>query len=185
MMDCANCKNAIEDDSFFCDQCGNEIQRCSACSRPGKGKRCIHCGKPMTSARDAGANVSEGKQGTAISAAAAAGNSGSAHPPQPGREVGRLKLFSQVHGIDIEPNDGEVLGRRFGPYVAILSRFSQISSNHLKVRRIEDGTWRVADLNSFNNTFYNGTKLVPHQESQVFDGGRLALGDVELQVIIK
>ncbi len=41
-MICVFCKSNIEDDSFFCDQCGKEILICPKCSQPGKGQHCIY-----------------------------------------------------------------------------------------------------------------------------------------------
>ncbi len=51
-MICAFCKNDIENDSFFCDQCGEEVLVCEKCGKPGKGKRCTEDGGKMISAKD-------------------------------------------------------------------------------------------------------------------------------------
>jgi predicted RNA-binding Zn-ribbon protein involved in translation (DUF1610 family) len=169
-MDCVKCKAAIEDDSFYCDQCGGEVFRCTAadCRKPGGPKRCMHCGKPMAAARTLGELQQAGGNGGKAAAA-----------------IGKLRLHSASHGIDIEPADGDVLGRRFGQHATTLSRFSQISSNHLQVRRAPDGSWRITDMNSFNGTFYNGSRLAANQETQLLDGGSLRLGDIDVQVSIR
>ena len=44
---CPLCKETIDNDSRYCDQCGEQILVCSVCGRPGKGKRCIFDGKEM------------------------------------------------------------------------------------------------------------------------------------------
>jgi len=47
LMQCPSCKENIDDDSRYCDQCGERILVCSSCGRPGKGKRCIFDGKEL------------------------------------------------------------------------------------------------------------------------------------------
>ena len=169
MMDCIKCKAAIEDDAHYCDQCGGEIFRCTAadCRKPGGPKRCMHCGKPMASARSLGEQPAAGVAARSANA------------------IGKLRLQSAAQGIDIEPADGDVLGRVHGQHATTLSRFSQISSSHLQVRRQSDGSWRITDMKSFNGTFYNGSRLVENQEVQPLDGGVLRLGDIDLQVSIR
>jgi predicted RNA-binding Zn-ribbon protein involved in translation (DUF1610 family) len=51
-MICAYCKADIEHDSFFCDQCGEELLICEKCGKPGKGKRCTDDGGKLISAKD-------------------------------------------------------------------------------------------------------------------------------------
>jgi len=46
-MQCAFCKEVIDDDSFYCDMCGEEIKSCPACKKTGKGKVCTACGTPL------------------------------------------------------------------------------------------------------------------------------------------
>ena len=49
-MNCPKCKAEIDSDSYYCDQCGQEIRYCQSCHRPGKGNRCTACGGRMLSA---------------------------------------------------------------------------------------------------------------------------------------
>ena len=49
MIICPNCKEEIDDDSRFCDQCGQALLYCSSCGRVGLGHRCTHCGGLMIS----------------------------------------------------------------------------------------------------------------------------------------
>lgn len=42
-----SCKAEIPDDSFFCDQCGIQLKRCTKCFSVGYGKFCGKCGAPM------------------------------------------------------------------------------------------------------------------------------------------
>ncbi len=57
-MICAFCKADIEHDSFFCDQCGEELLLCEKCNKPGKGKRCTDDGGKLVPAKDKG-NVAQ------------------------------------------------------------------------------------------------------------------------------
>ena len=47
MIICPICKEEIEDDSHFCDQCGEALLYCSKCGRVGVGRRCTYCGGMM------------------------------------------------------------------------------------------------------------------------------------------
>ena len=47
MIICPSCKEEIEDDSHYCDQCGQALVYCRSCGRVGKGRRCIYCGGLM------------------------------------------------------------------------------------------------------------------------------------------
>ncbi len=183
-LECASCKAQLDPDSFFCDQCGVELLRCTACGRLGKQKRCMFCGKPLAPVRIA---ISTDRVATDSIAADPAPGPPPVSPPTPGAapSVGKLRLSNAKQGIDLLPADGDILGRKFGQHVAVLGRFSQISSNHLQIKRASDGSWRVMDLNSFNHTFYNGAQLEPQRECPIAAGGRLGLADIELTVSIE
>ena len=49
MIICPICKEEIDDDSRYCDQCGQELFFCQQCGRVGVGRRCTHCGGLMVS----------------------------------------------------------------------------------------------------------------------------------------
>ena len=49
MIICPACKEGIEDDSYFCDQCGQELSFCKQCGHVGLGRRCTRCGGLMVS----------------------------------------------------------------------------------------------------------------------------------------
>ena len=49
MIICPNCKEEIDDDSHYCDQCGQALLYCDKCGRVGMGRRCTHCGGMMVS----------------------------------------------------------------------------------------------------------------------------------------
>jgi len=65
MISCAYCQSQVEDDSFFCDQCGKEIMICIECGRTGQGKCCDEDGGELVSAKTkAGAENKTGSQRT-------------------------------------------------------------------------------------------------------------------------
>ena len=47
MIICPACKEEIDDDSRYCDQCGQTLLFCNQCGRVGLGRRCTHCGGLM------------------------------------------------------------------------------------------------------------------------------------------
>ena len=50
-MKCPYCKEIIEDDSWFCDQCGKELKFCPECRQPKRGIECPACGADLVSAQ--------------------------------------------------------------------------------------------------------------------------------------
>ena len=49
MIVCPICKEEIDDDSHYCDQCGQALFFCQQCGRVGVGRRCTYCGGLMVS----------------------------------------------------------------------------------------------------------------------------------------
>ena len=49
MIICPACKEEIEDDSHYCDQCGQQLLFCKQCGHVGLGRRCTCCGGMMAS----------------------------------------------------------------------------------------------------------------------------------------
>lgn len=47
MIICPACKEEIEDDSHYCDQCGQQLLFCKQCGHVGIGRRCTRCGGVM------------------------------------------------------------------------------------------------------------------------------------------
>lgn len=82
---CPKCKEQIEADSWFCDQCGTELFVCPQCKELRKGKRCTTCGTPLVSMQSWGQTVNPSGAGTpaAISAGTTPGgiNTGSSTTP--------------------------------------------------------------------------------------------------------
>lgn len=174
-MECPLCKEQIDDDSRFCDQCGEQIMVCSVCGRPGKGKRCIFDGKEMI---PAGAQATQTVQ---INRSAPAGPP----PPQPVQQSpaagNKIKLLSQSQGINLEVSDGDIIGRKNGPFAGIFGSFSHVSGTHCKFTKTGEN-WFIQDLGSTNGTFCNNSRLAPNTPALLQNGANIKIADVELSV---
>ncbi len=137
-MKCYHCKQEIDDDSLFCDQCGEKIWICPKCHIPGKGegKRCGLCGNILVDA----AAPSSPKAPSGVSSAAA---------------VAASQLVSREMGLTIELSEGLVLGRLEGRYASVLAPLKYLSARHASIRRDAQG-WIIADEGSRNGTAVNG-----------------------------
>lgn len=62
LVNCPKCKSEIENDSFYCDQCGVELYICTKCHIFGKGKRCTQCGQALVSAQEAAGGLQQDAQ---------------------------------------------------------------------------------------------------------------------------
>ena len=183
-MQCPTCKENIDDDSRYCDQCGQQIFVCSSCGRPGKGKRCIFDGKEMVSAGSKPSQTEHLQQPVKVD------QQKQSAPPLPLSQVPpvppassneKIKLSSQSLGITIEASDGDVLGRSKGPFAGILGRFSHISGTHCKLVKTVAG-WSIEDMGSTNGTFYNNSRLTPNTPVPIQSGTNVKLADIDLLI---
>jgi len=170
-MQCPLCKETIDDDSRYCDQCGEQIMVCPVCGRPGKGKRCIFDGKELVPATGGAAPTVQTPSMQPV--------------PQGGSHASgdKIKLASQMHGIMIEAQDGDIIGRKNGPFAGVFSRFNFVSGTHCKIVKTATG-WNIQDMGSTNGTICNGTPLVPNTLYPLASGATIKIADVELTVQI-
>lgn len=140
-MKCHNCKSNIDDDSWYCDQCGTKIYLCPECRTPGKGegKRCGMCGSKLVPAQEL----------------AGTKNSAPQQPQQPRKPAPATKLVCRQENITLVLQNGAVLGRLEGPYQAMLSRLEYVSARHAQLWA-EGDKWIISDLGSRNGTAVNG-----------------------------
>ena len=52
MIICPTCREEIDGDSHFCDQCGQALLYCNQCGHVGIGRRCTRCGGLMVAPSD-------------------------------------------------------------------------------------------------------------------------------------
>lgn len=131
-MNCYNCKAQIDDDSLYCDQCGERIYLCPGCRIPGKGegKRC-------------------GKCGTALVAA------GTSAQEQPKPAAPTRLVCHEMADLTLDLTDGALIGRAEGPYASKLASLKFISARHATLKKDGD-RWIIADVGSRNGTAVNG-----------------------------
>ena len=117
LVKCPFCNKDIEQDSFYCDQCGEELKLCSNGHGFKKGKICGTCGKPLTSAKDVKGDSTV--KPTATVSATAAPNPSSDRTVRPAEPANSSKyLVSKTLGARLEMKNGEIIGRRAGDYVS-------------------------------------------------------------------
>ena len=82
-MKCPYCQSIIEDDSRWCDQCGQELKFCPSCRVPRKGNSCPACGELLVSgAQFFGAGLPDGQQAAPAGQAQASPAAAPAPAPQ-------------------------------------------------------------------------------------------------------
>ena len=172
-MQCPSCKETIDDDSCYCDQCGEQILVCSVCGRPGKGKRCKFDGKELIPATGGASTPTVQPPGTQTLPQSNGASNASGG--------GKIKLTSQMHGIMIEAKDGDIIGRKNGAFAGVLGRFNFVSGTHCKIVRTAAG-WHIQDMGSTNHTFYNGMMLAPNTLYPIFSGTTVKIADLELLI---
>ena len=175
MIICPNCKEEIDDDSWYCDQCGQRLSFCEHCGKVGLGRRCTSCGNVMLPSEEYYAKKDTQEE----------------NPEQaettmsPSHVAQQLTLVNDALGICITGIDGAILGRRQGPYVQSLQRHPYVSGVHAQIK-YEAGTgWIVVDKHSSNGTKVNDRKLEPDVETPLQNGDTLVLANVPLKVNIK
>ncbi len=143
-MKCPYCKETIDDDSRFCDQCGKEMRFCPDCRQPKRGTECAACGADLVSAKQYFASVLADE---IVSDIAQAYEAEHATPAPTMLEGDGLKLLLK---------EG-VFGRTTGIYPEFSSKI-YISGRHGELRCV-GGQWQIRDLGSHNGTFLNGARL--------------------------
>lgn len=178
-MKCAYCEAMIDDDSYFCDQCGEQIMVCSSCGKPGKGKRCIYDGKPLATAKA----YREGSDTVP--------SEPSVRQVQTGDTTGGdtagpavLHLINHNREIDLTVRPDSVIGRATGEHVSILGNFDTISGTHARIE-FRNNIWYVVDLGSTNGTYVNDNPVPPQQPVPLSEGTIVVFADVEFVVRIQ
>ena len=177
-MKCPFCKETIDDDSYYCDQCGKELRFCPECGKPKQGTSCPACGadlvsgtvfflkKPQGTQPAAATNpfgTPQTPQGTAVQAPQGTAVSPSSIP---------MPLSLHGNGWDLLLQEG-VFGRTQGIY-SEFSTQQYISGRHGQFR-LMNGQWQVLDFGSTNGTFLNGQRLAPNTWYDLHTGDKLKI----------
>ena len=190
MIICPNCKEEIEEDSHFCDQCGHELLYCSSCGRVGIGRRCTHCGGLMVSA-DEKAQQSQAPRQPAgfqenimpamnVETPQRRPAEGSQMPVQKG--IPTLTLYNPSLDIRLMGVNGAVIGRRQGPYQQLFEGNMYISGVHAQLIYKPDAGWCIIDKHSSNGTKLNQRDLSPDVPMSLKAGDIVTLANINLQV---
>ncbi len=196
MIQCTFCKEMIDDDSFYCDMCGEEIKSCPVCKKPGKGKVCTSCGTPLITLKS--------QAGLSVNSETAADKIASPIPSDKVQEpvssitetyrltdnervkpvIPQLRLLNKNISVDLKIDDNSIIGRTTGQYVAIFGSFNQVSGKHCLFNYDAAKGWCVTDLGSTNKTRYNNQELIPNMPQPLDDQSYLKIANIEFFVRI-
>lgn len=178
MINCPKCKAQIDNDSHFCDQCGQELFFCTQCHRPGKGNRCTFCGGKMVRHGETEEEITNVTHHVTIRESVNATAQGTT------RRSGIPQMFlvnDSLH-VRMAAVDGAILGRNNGMYKNHLSQCNYISGTHAQLNYMPGQGWCVIDKHSSNGTSVNRKRLVPDMPSLLHTGDRVLLANVEFRV---
>ena len=190
MIICPSCREEIEEDSHYCDQCGQELVYCSNCGRVGMGRRCTQCGGLMISADElikqrqaprSQASVVDMMQSMRQETSRRAPE-GSQMPIQSG--IPTLTLYNPTLDIRMVGVNGAVIGRRQGPYQQLFDGNMYISGVHAQLIYKPDTGWNIIDKHSSNGTKLNQRDLLPDIPMSLKSGDIVTLANISLQVSI-
>ena len=155
---CAHCQATIDADSFFCDQCGKEINCCSVCGRPGNKTFCVYDGKPLVSAKQA----TLGKLPVTIDLAMSLNPSPALSPVQsdplvvnqlPAAGVSGLTLINHTLNLRLVISSGDLISRNNGPHAQVFAQFPAVSGDrHVLFNYKTETGWCFEDQRSTNGT---------------------------------
>ncbi|MEW6608048.1 MAG: FHA domain-containing protein [bacterium] len=182
-MICPYCKMDIEEDSYFCDQCGQEILMCPNCNKPGKGKMCTHDGTPLVTARIKGGVSTDLSVDQRISYGITPFPTiGAPSILTPATE---LHLINKNLNLDLKIENDEIIGRTTGRFMDTFSKFSQVSKQHCQIKFDQKQGWVAIDLDSTNGTKYNNIPLKQGQHQPLTDKSFLLIANIEFYIEIR
>ena len=164
MIICPNCKEEIEDNSHYCDQCGQALLYCEKCGRVGMGRRCTSCGGMMLTAEELEKRLGSQSRGL--------------------QGIPQLLLHNDSLNIRMVGVNGAVIGRRQGPYAQFFQQNLFVSGVHAQLKYNNTTGWCVTDKHSSNGTKLNDHQLVPDVDMSLKNGDILTIANVNLQVNI-
>lgn len=181
-MECAYCKMEIDDDSYFCDQCGEEILICPTCKKPGKGKVCIWDGTKLVTKR----NLEKDPSFIFKTVTTPKKESFSSFNIENNKDYNKqeLHLINQSLNLNLKIEKETIIGRAEGDFINIFKQYDTVSRKHLKIEFIPEKGWFVTDLNSTNGTYYNQKKLTPMNSQLLENHSVLKIANLEFKIEI-
>ena len=184
MIICPTCKEEIDNDSHFCDQCGQALLFCDRCGNVGVGRRCTHCGGLMIAPSNNN-SASEG-QGMSESLKMEMASTGGMGPKsQQNNGIPVLTLANESLNIRIVGINGAIIGRRTGPYSHFFEKYPYVSGTHAQLKFAVNTGWCVVDKHSSNGTKLNQRSLQPDVDMSLSNGDVLTIANINLQVIVR
>jgi hypothetical protein len=191
MIICPNCKEEIEDDSNFCDQCGQALLFCEHCGRVGKGRRCTYCGAMMQSAEEHKAKMTmtetnNGMFSMSNPTPVSISRDDAAPVKAPQSDgIPQLSLYNGTLNIRIIGCNGAIIGRRQGIYKQFFEKNMYVSGVHAQLTYNASMGWCVVDKHSSNGTKLNQRSVLPDVPMALHNGDILTIANVNLQVVVK
>lgn len=190
MIICPSCREEIEEQSCYCDQCGQELLYCSNCGRVGMGRRCTHCGGLMAAPgaeKDSSPQMSSHATAAEISrtfATARESNQGLPPPDVQIQGIPTLTLYNPSLNIRMVGINGAIIGRKQGPYQQMFEGNMYVSSVHAQLIYKPDSGWCIIDKHSSNGTKLNERDLLPDIPMSIKSGDIVSLANINLQVSV-
>ena len=117
MIICPYCKEEIDSESHYCDQCGKMLMYCEKCGHVGTGRRCTLCGGMMLTAEEMEAQNQQTTMSDHFSVPIAATYGKSEmSTSMVDMSIPQLTLVNRQLNINLQAINGAVIGRRQGPY---------------------------------------------------------------------
>ena len=184
MIICPTCKEEIDNDSHFCDQCGQALLFCDRCGNVGVGRRCTHCGGLMVAPSGGPAEGDPGMS-ESLKMEMATSRSVRGNQQQGGNGVPVLTLANDSLNIRIVGINGAIIGRRTGPYSHFFDKYPYVSGTHAQLKYSVNTGWCVVDKHSSNGTKLNQRNLQPDVDMSLSNGDVLTIANINLQVIVR
>ena len=192
MIICPTCKEEIDGDSRFCDQCGQALLYCNQCGHVGIGRRCTRCGGLMVAPVDPNSRPTNPAMSASLQADITSGtqpSNGIAGPLVQERPASSgvpvLTLANDSLNIRIVGINGAVIGRRKGPYTQFFEKHAYVSGVHAQLKYKAGSGWVITDKHSSNGTKVNQRVLQPDVDMALHNGDILTIANVNLQVIVR
>lgn len=163
-MKCPFCKATIDDDSWFCDQCGKPMKFCPECRQPKRGTECPACGTDLVSAE------------TFFTPKPKPTPKNEQNPPV---QKAATPTTLEGDGFKLTLKEG-VFGRTTGIYPEFSTQI-YISGQHGELR-CEKGQWQIRDLGSRNGIFINNVRLSANVWTDLHLGDKIKIATTHLTV---